>query len=90
LDAGYVLLASTLSKLLAGLGAYPHEVIRTKLQNQTPGHIQYNGVIDVVTQIVKREGIRGLYRGLGTNLLRITPSGWNYFFFLKISSPLLP
>ena len=51
--------------------------MRSKLQVQgtTPLLIkQYNGIFDTIVKVSRTEGIRGLYRGLGSNLMRQCPS----------------
>ena len=34
----------------------------------------YGGPVDTVVKVVKGEGVRGLFKGLSTNLLRVVPS----------------
>ncbi|CDS12517.1 hypothetical protein LRAMOSA04711 [Lichtheimia ramosa] len=69
-----ILLASSLSKMAASMATYPHEVIRTRLQNQTTKPFKYKGIFHAVKVILAEEGVRGLYKGLPTNLLRTVPS----------------
>ncbi|RCH79509.1 hypothetical protein CU098_003739, partial [Rhizopus stolonifer] len=69
-----ILLASALSKMAASLATYPHEVIRTRLQNQTKKPYKYNGILQAIEIISKEEGLRGFYKGLPTNLVRTVPS----------------
>lgn len=69
-----ILLASAFSKMAASLATYPHEVIRTRLQNQTKRPYKYQGVIHAIEVISKEEGLRGFYKGLSTNLVRTVPS----------------
>ncbi|XP_044259641.1 mitochondrial folate transporter/carrier-like [Tribolium madens] len=59
------------SKFIAAGVTYPYQVIRARLQNQ---HYSYKGSLDCITQTWKYEGWRGFYKGLGTNLLRVTPA----------------
>lgn len=35
---------------------------------------QYTGIIDAVRQIIRSEGIRGMYKGIVPNLLKVAPS----------------
>ena len=55
---------------------YPLNVLRTRLQSQgTVMHPRtYKGVIDVFQQTVKGEGVRGLFKGLTPNLLKVVPA----------------
>lgn len=69
-----ILLASSLSKMAASLATYPHEVIRTRLQNQTRKPYKYKGILHAIRVISKEEGFRGFYKGLPTNLVRTVPS----------------
>ncbi len=69
-----ILLASALSKMAASLATYPHEVIRTRLQNQTKKPYKYQGILHAIELMSKEEGIRGFYKGLSTNLVRTVPS----------------
>ena len=35
---------------------------------------QYSSILDAIRVIVKTEGIRGLYKGIAPNLLKVAPS----------------
>lgn len=59
------------SKLVAVGATYPYQVVRTRLQNQ---HYCYKGAVDCIKKTWAFEGWRGFYKGLGTNLLRVTPA----------------
>ncbi|GAV87400.1 Mito_carr domain-containing protein [Cephalotus follicularis] len=53
----------------------PVDVISQKLMVQGySGHAKYNGGLDVVRQVIKSDGIRGLYRGFGLSVMTYSPS----------------
>ncbi|KAK4055232.1 hypothetical protein OIV83_000512 [Microbotryomycetes sp. JL201] len=74
----------TLAKLACGAAAgsisqtltYPLDVLRRKMQVASmPGmKDKYNSTWTAVTYTVRTEGLKGLYRGLSSNLLKVAPS----------------
>ncbi|CAH1756103.1 12859_t:CDS:2 [Entrophospora sp. SA101] len=69
-----ILSASSASKMAASLATYPHEVVRTRLQNQTVKPFKYKGVWNAIKLINQEEGLMAFYKGMSTNLLRTVPS----------------
>ncbi|RYO26666.1 hypothetical protein AA0111_g7954 [Alternaria arborescens] len=55
---------------------YPLNLLRTRLQSQgTVLHPRtYTGIMDVTRQTIKGEGMRGLFKGLTPNLLKVVPA----------------
>ncbi|EMC91523.1 hypothetical protein BAUCODRAFT_295816 [Baudoinia panamericana UAMH 10762] len=55
---------------------YPINLLRTRLQSQgTAIHPRtYTGIVDVTRQTLKGEGVRGLFKGLTPNLLKVVPA----------------
>lgn len=74
------LVCGTMSSAVAQLVAYPLSLVRTRMQAQgSPtalgrDAVVYTGMWDVFVKTVKNEGIRGLYKGLGPNYLKVIPS----------------
>ncbi|XP_074102918.1 replication in mitochondria 2 [Cotesia typhae] len=63
--------AGAFSKTVASCIAYPHEVIRTRLREEGT---KYKGFWQTLNVVYTEESIRGLYRGLTTQLVRQIPN----------------
>ncbi|KAI0171052.1 solute carrier family 25 member 42 [Pestalotiopsis sp. NC0098] len=70
------LFAGGLSGAVAQTCTYPFDVLRRRFQINTMSGMgyQYKSIFDAVRVIVGQEGIRGLYKGLVPNLLKVAPS----------------
>ncbi|XP_034942907.1 calcium-binding mitochondrial carrier protein SCaMC-2 isoform X1 [Chelonus insularis] len=69
-----LLLCGTASSTAGQVCSYPLALVRTKLQAElSPGNSP-NTMIGVFQDIIQREGIRGLYRGLTPNFLKVAPA----------------
>ncbi|GAB7347944.1 hypothetical protein MBLNU459_g5455t1 [Dothideomycetes sp. NU459] len=64
---------SAVSKMFAGSITYPYQVVRARLQVYD-ANIRYKGAADVVKKVWAKEGLKGFYKGLGPNLVRVVPS----------------
>eukprot|EP01138_Halocafeteria_seosinensis_P009268 gb/GECG01009471.1/.p1 GENE.gb/GECG01009471.1/~~gb/GECG01009471.1/.p1 ORF type:complete len:229 (+),score=16.77 gb/GECG01009471.1/:1-687(+) len=71
------------AKLFASSCTYPHEVLRTRLREQRHRHI-YKGITTIFAEIIKFEGVRGLYGGIGPHLLRTVPNAGILFFVVEL------
>ena len=65
---------AAISKTFAAVCCYPYQVIKSRLQVQHEYvEHRYTGVKNTITSICRREGIRGFYKGLGVNVIRVLP-----------------
>jgi solute carrier family 25 folate transporter 32 len=64
------------SKLFAVFLTYPYQVIRSRLQQRPnkEGFFKYRNTWHAFEDAVRYEGLRGLYKGIVPNLLRVVPS----------------
>ncbi|KAA0152479.1 hypothetical protein FNF31_06628 [Cafeteria roenbergensis] len=59
---------------------YPLEIAKTRLALSKAGEVK--GIVDCLSTLVKQEGVRAIYRGLGASLLGIVPySGTELMIF---------
>ena len=72
-------LAGGIAGGLTAVFVCPLDVLKTRLQLQRTSHLQKGGIAGGLTSIVKEEGMKGLYRGLGPTLLALLPN-WAVYF----------
>lgn len=95
--------AGMLAGIFAKTGVFPLDLIRKRLQVQGPTRSRYAGgkvplygksVWATGQAILRREGWRGLYRGLGVSLVKSAPASavsmWTYERALKALKQLEP
>jgi len=63
---------------------------RWNFQVQNPHSIKYNGTIQGLKYIWRTEGLRGLFKGNGTNCARIVPNSAVKFFSYEQASKYVP
>ncbi|KAG9544662.1 hypothetical protein KCU77_g21485, partial [Aureobasidium melanogenum] len=68
--------AGAISGAVAQTCTYPFDLLRRRFQINTMSGMgyQYKSIFDAVRVIVKHEGLKGLYKGIAPNLLKVAPS----------------
>lgn len=75
--------AGILASVVSKTAVYPLDTVRKRLQVQGPSRLKYvhrnipeytGGVASTVGDILRREGLRGMYRGLTVSLLKAAPT----------------
>ncbi|KAI8924752.1 mitochondrial carrier domain-containing protein [Entophlyctis helioformis] len=69
----YITMAAA-SKVFATVCTYPYQVIKSRMQVQS-AYVQndYTTVLQTTASIFKNEGVRGFYKGMGVNIVRVLP-----------------
>ena len=63
------------SSSLGMIVTYPLNLIRTRLQaSGMPGAVAYSGFMDCFKKAIQHEGMKGLYKGIVPNLLKVMPA----------------
>ena len=70
-----------LGAIAGGIGAfavYPIDLVKTRMQNQRTlktggGPVMYKNSIDCFSKVIRNEGVLGLYKGLGPQLVGVAP-----------------
>lgn len=82
--------AGVLASVIAKTGVFPLDLVRKRLQVQGPTRSryihrnipEYKGVTAAIGTILRKEGLKGLYRGLTVSLVKAAPASaitmWTY------------
>lgn len=82
--------AAALSKTVAILLTYPHEVVRTRMREQAVnGVYKYKGFVNTLRLLAREEGFRGCYSGMGIHLARSVPNAAVMFLVFELTSKVL-
>lgn len=70
------LAAGAISGAVAQTCTYPFDVLRRRFQINTMSGMgyQYKSIFDAIRVIIAQEGVKGLYKGIVPNLLKVAPS----------------
>lgn len=66
----------------------PIWLVKTRMQLQVEGVRQYKNSLDCVVQILKHEGIRGMYRGLSASYLGVAEGTIQWVIYEKLKTSL--
>ncbi|OBZ86239.1 Peroxisomal adenine nucleotide transporter 1 [Choanephora cucurbitarum] len=76
--------AGSASAMFALTLIYPLDIIKTRIQVQTKRESDedehYTSVMDGIQQIMQKEGLSGLYAGLGSSLIGTASTNFTYFY----------
>lgn len=64
---------SAAAKLIAMTSTYPLQVVRSRMQNHATTHL-YPTIPVCISRTWREEGVKGFYRGLATNFIRVLPN----------------
>ncbi|KAG0301357.1 mitochondrial aspartate-glutamate transporter agc1 [Dissophora globulifera] len=76
LKGSYGFLLGSISGAVGATVVYPIDLVKTRMQNQRSkvvGELLYKNSLDCFKKVVKNEGLLGLYRGLGPQLVGVAP-----------------
>ncbi|KAF9917663.1 mitochondrial aspartate-glutamate transporter agc1 [Lobosporangium transversale] len=76
LKGSYGFLLGSISGAVGATVVYPIDLVKTRMQNQRSkvvGELLYKNSIDCFKKVIKNEGVLGLYRGLGPQLVGVAP-----------------
>ena len=69
----YLVMASA-SKIFASVCTYPYQVVKARMQTESRLLKEnYDSVSDTIKSVIRKEGMRGFYKGMGINIVRVLP-----------------
>lgn len=91
LDFTEVCLCTTFTKTLLAVISHPLYLIKTRLQDQRSlkGSVHYTSLPQAAVTTIKREGFKGLYRGMGPALAQAVPRSMVQFVVYEACLSLL-
>ncbi len=63
-------IAGAIAGLVGQTGSYPLDIVRRRMQTDAVLGVRYNGVLHTLQIVMKKEGVRGLYKGATMNLIK--------------------
>ena len=78
-----ILLAGGFSGVTNWIVAIPFDVVKSRLQTAPEG--MYSGALDVMKEMIKKEGVNSFYRGIAPSLLRAFPSNSAAFLGVELA-----
>ncbi|KAG0219770.1 mitochondrial aspartate-glutamate transporter agc1 [Mortierella sp. GBA43] len=76
MKGAYGFILGSISGAVGATVVYPIDLVKTRMQNQRSkvvGELLYKNSIDCFKKVIKNEGVLGLYRGLGPQLVGVAP-----------------
>ncbi|KAF4353165.1 hypothetical protein CsatB_004685 [Cannabis sativa] len=86
ISVGKSLIAGGVAGGVSRTAVAPLERLKILLQVQNPHSIKYNGTVQGLKYIWRTEGLRGLFKGNGTNCARIVPNSAVKFYSYEQAS----
>ncbi len=82
-----ILAAGGFSGIVCWIVSIPPDVLKSKFQTAPPG--QYNGILDVYRELMRKEGPMAMFTGIRPALLRAFPANAACFLGVEVSRPLM-
>lgn len=82
LDSAFEYIAcAAASKAIATVLTYPYQVLRSRMQDQ---YRDWGGVVNISRRIIKKEGLRGFYKGFSPNIIHVLPNVCIVFYLYEV------